>query len=443
MDRLEFASDGRTQLPAPEGRSPAPEIAVHVAFSYAGLSRLGLKDGELAGFSAEFRAGMAAREPGLTPGRSTTTWTAPFAPDDETGRTAVDVLVMYSALDRDRLDADLRDRPWLCPGYRDGLDLLGEVDVNRIREDRYGPGDSTAKPGFLEHFGFVDGLSQPRIHGVTAGRRAAELPPGEALLGYPDIDGDIAGAGLPIDLARNGSYLVYRKLEQDVPAFRRLIADLGERLRERTQRGTDPRELAAAKLMGRWRDGTPLTLSPEAKDGTLPRVGFGYQAKDADGSACPVGAHVRRVNPRDSCPVAHDPGDTGDTGLEETLAMRHRMLRRGVPYGKVLPEEMLDDREERGLLFIALVGDLRRQFEFVQAHWMADGNAFRLGADRDPFAGASEEGGKFVVQGDPPVFVRPSTPLVTCRGGEYFFLPGIRGLRRIADAGRVAGPACD
>jgi Dyp-type peroxidase family len=348
---------------------------------------------------------------------------------------------MFSATHRDALDDELTDRPGLLPTRDDGVQLLGELPADRIRKDRYGPGDTTGKSGFLEHFGFMDGLSQPRIHGVTAGQAVAELPAGEALLGYRDIDGDTAGAGLPAALARNGSYLVYRKLEQDVPAFRALTRELAGRLNGAAVPGTDPEELAAAKLMGRWRDGTVLTRSPDGRQAPVGREHFGFQEQDAEGHGCPVGAHIRRANPRDSRPV--DPNsrvDTGgEAGLEAALAQRHRMLRRGIPYGTPLAPDTdrADDAQdaaggERGLLFIALVGDLRRQFEFVQAHWMSDGNAFRLGTDRDVLSGATEEGNKFVVQGTPPTFIQPAKPVVTCRGGEYFFLPGIAALKRIA-----------
>lgn len=452
VDRIDYADVERTLEPGSERRTGAPASAVHVALSYAGLARLGLDERELAGFSAEFRAGMAVREPGLAPGRGTSTWQPPFSAGpagrqpasavpggsgsgtEDPPTPTVDLLVMFSAVDRETLESDLRDRPWLRPGRNHGLVVLAETVAGRIPEDRHGPGDAVAKPGFLEHFGYVDGLSQPRVHGVTAGRRVAELPAGEALLGYQDIDGDVAGAGLPPAIARNGSYLVYRKLEQDVPAFRALTAQLGSRLAERAEPGTDPRELAAAKLMGRWRDGTPVTLAPAQRDPSVGRTRFGYQEHDAEGYGCPVGAHIRRANPRDSRPVDVAGGPGAQPGLETGLALRHRMLRRGIPYGRPLPEGTVTDGEERGMLFVALVGDLRRQFEFVQAHWMSDGNAFRLGTDRDWLSGASEQGNKFVVQGTPPAFVRPDRPLVTCRGGEYFFLPGISALRRIATA---------
>jgi Dyp-type peroxidase family len=455
VDRIGGPADDT--LPEDPGtRAAAPEFAVHVALSYAGLVRLGLPEAELAGFSSEFRVGMAEREPGLTPGRGTSTWQAPFTPASP----AVHLLVMFSAPDTEALDSWLMDHPELLPGEGNGLQMLSVLAGGRILDEQAG---RDGKPGFREHFGFVDGLSQPRIHGVTAGRQTAELPAGEALLGYQDVDGDTAGAGLPTALARNGSYLVYRKLEQDVPAFHELTRQLAGRLTPGPNSRpagdhTDPVELAAAKLMGRYRDGTPLTGpipglpggAPEAGDPALIREGFGFQEHDAEGLRCPVGAHIRRANPRDSRPVDPDPEATigGHEGLEQTLTLRHRMLRRGIPYGAPLPEQRRpglapdlieaepgnapEHDEERGLLFIALVGDIRRQFEFVQAHWMSDGNAFRLGSDRDILSGAAVQDTKIVIQGDPPTFLAPPTPLVTCRGGEYFFLPGISGLKRIA-----------
>jgi deferrochelatase/peroxidase EfeB len=440
VDRLDREAVQQDRDSAVDGRDVAPEFATHVAFSYRGLSRLGLPESELAGFSSEFRSGMASREAGLTPGRGTGTWRPPFASESTPGMgraSTVDVLLIFSATDQKTLGARLSDRGGLLPGPDDGLQLLQELTAARIRSDRGARPEPGTKPLFQEHFGFAARPSQPRIHGVTTGRGAAEVPAGEVLLGYRDIDGDTAGAGLPAALARNGTYLVYRKLEQDVHAFRDLTRTLAEKLADRVETGTDVRELAAAKLVGRWRDGTPLTPTPAQQPASASGEPLGFQESDAEGHGCPVGAHIRRANPRDSRPTDQNAtADTGaEVGLEATLALRHRMLRRGIPYGTPLPDDAADGDDsggERGLLFVALVGNLRRQFEFVQAHWMSDGNAFRLGTDRDLLSGATEHGNKFVVQGIPPTFVQPPKPLVTCRGGEYFFLPGIAALKRIA-----------
>ncbi|GLY13444.1 hypothetical protein LWF15_00095 [Kineosporia rhizophila] len=442
VDRLGRDVEGADSGTPTKNRPSSPTFAAHVAISYTGLAELGLPPAELTGFPAEFTEGMAAREAGLIPGTGTSTWQAPFS---EAG--SPHLLLMLSAPDHATLDAELATRPHVVPGDGAGLIVLDSVEAGRI-SDAPSP-DGARAAGFREHFGFVDGISQPRVHGVTTGRHTAELPPGETLLGYRDIDGDTAGAGLPASIGRNGSYLVWRKLEQDVDGFDELTRELAGKLAGTvTGRSTDSselNELAAAKLMGRWRDGTPVTLSTEGPRPSLAKQEFLFQESDAEGHGCPVGAHIRRANPRDSRPKDHDQDVNAgkDADLESRLALRHRMLRRGIPYGLPVaagtwagapapdPSDELPDTE-RGLLFVALVGDIHRQFEFVQAHWMSDGNAFRLGADRDVISGAAPAGSKFVAQGRCPAFVEQRKQVVTCRGGEYFLLPGIKALRQIA-----------
>ncbi|GAB3244425.1 Dyp-type peroxidase [Kineosporia babensis] len=442
VDQLGRDVEGADAGTPTKDRPSSPTFAAHVAVSYTGLSALGLPPAELEGFPDEFTAGMAARESGLIPGTGTTTWQTPFS---DAG--SPDLLLMLSAPDHATLDAELQHRPQVVPGEGSGLIVLDSIEAGRI-SDEPSP-DGVRAAGFREHFGFVDGLTQPRVHGVTTGRHSAELPPGEALLGYEDIDGDTAGAGLPAAIGLNGSFLVWRKLEQDVAGFDELIRELAENMIDRSPAilaaGTDPTELAAAKLMGRWRDGTPVTLSTEGPRPALAKQPFSFQESDSEGYGCPVGAHVRRANPRDSRPKDHDPDkhQNQKPHLESELAQRHRMLRRGIPYGLPVsagiwagaPTPDVNDEVpdgERGLLFVALVGDIHRQFEFVQAHWMSDGNAFRLGSDRDVISGAAPAGSKFVAQGRCPAFVEQRKQVVTCRGGEYFLLPGIKALRRIA-----------
>jgi Dyp-type peroxidase family len=226
----------------------------------------------------------------------------------------------------------------------------------------------------------------------------------------------------------NGTYMVYRELDQDVAGFRRFLGEQG-----RAHRLSE--ELLAAKIVGRWRNGTPLAVSPDDDGLRKGRADsrlddFGY-ADDRHGYRCPLGAHIRRANPRDD----------DDLGLGVTR--RHRMIRRGMPYGPRLAEGVLDDDgEERGLAFICFVADIGRQFEFVQGQWCNDGNAFGLGAEADFLLGTGDGATRMTIQGAPPVFLRRSVdgagepaalaPFVTTRGGEYFFVPGIAGLRSLA-----------
>jgi Dyp-type peroxidase family len=348
-----------------------PARALHLGISHTGLARLEVPAAELATFPDEFRDGMHAREDTLSPGRGTKPWQEPF---DAPG--AVDIVLLLSATGADELDPWLdRLRAELDGG---GLRIVGEEHGARLSEPK---GDGRT---FVEHFGFADGISQPRVAGYGRSAPGEVLPPGEFVLGMPDVDGDIAGRHLAPGLGRNGSYLVYRKLEQDVPAFRRMTADAAAGF----EGGADD---VAAGLVGRRRDGELL-------------------------APCPAGAHVRRANPQGTLPGG------------SKLTRRHLMLRRGIPYGPYLPPGADDDGADRGLLFLAVVGDPGRQFEFVQTEWMADGNVFGRGREEDIFTTAGGTGARILLEGRPPAYVTVPRPLVTCRGGEYFLLPGLAAL---------------
>jgi Dyp-type peroxidase family len=390
--------------------SAKPEAGVNVAFSYAGLQALGLPDTSLSGFAQEFREGMAARAGGLgdsgdsAPAHWEPGWFDP----------GVHVLVMISAASQDALDA--HDRRTRAAAEAGGLSVVA---------DQVG----AALAGGAEHFGFADGFGQPAIEGsgvaATPGQGAPDgdgwrpIRAGEFILGYPDEQGALPAAPAPDQLSVNGTYLVYRKLHQDVAGFRRQLADSA-----RHYPGGE--ELLAAKIVGRWRDGTPLALSARRADPALAadaqrNTAFSY-ADDPGGLRCPVGSHIRRANPRESLPFGGK------------LVNRHRMIRRGIPYGPPLPADSPDDGADRGVVFMSLQASIARQFEFVQAQWLGDGNAFRLGDDQDVLLGPQDHGGtrKMTVPGDPPYFVGPLSRIVTVRGGEYFFCPGINGLRHLA-----------
>lgn len=413
-----------------------PLTTLNIAFSHAGLAALGVPQAALDSFSSEFRGGMRARARDL--GDVGTGDPAHWDPTLRAG--GLHVLLVVNGRRRQEFDDRIAE-------LEHGIaDTGGGVAVTH-REDAHllgGPGEQVR-----EHFGFADGFSQPAVEGVADEARVAgggvpekdgrwrPLALGEFVLGYEDEDSrDDPERRLPKQPAapygRNGTYMVWRKLHQDVARFRRMLRDAAARYE-----GGDE-ALLAAKVVGRWPDGTPLVSSPDRPPGDGSAAGangsagaakaaanaFRYRDTDADGGKCPLGAHIRRANPRDAL------------GFEGRLSFRHRMIRRGMAYGEPLPPEVLqDDKEPRGLVFVCFVASISRQFEGVQIQWLNDGNAFRLGHDRDFLIGGDAPG-KMTVQGDPPFFLSPQGPFVTTKGGEYLFVPGLRALAAIAE-----GPA--
>ncbi len=394
--------------------SEKPQSGVNVAFTYTGLRALELPDACLAGFPEEFRQGMAGRAELL----GDTGESAPANWEGRFGTAEIHLLVMISAADRAALAAhDGRLRASI--EQTAALTLVG---------DAVGAALATG----TEHFGYADGFSQPSIEGSgvpelpgqgapTKNGGSRPIRAGEFVLGYPDEEGVLPPAPPPAELSTNGTYLVYRKLRQDVAGFR-------ARLAESARGYPGGEELLAAKLLGRWRDGTPLELSPDRPDGALVadeqhNNAFSY-TDDASGLRCPVGAHVRRTNPRNSLP------------FDGQLVNRHRLIRRGITYGEPLPPGAPDDGADRGVIFMCLQASIARQFEFIQSQWLNGGNAFGLGDDQDVIACAQdgEPPNKMTVQGTPPFFHGPLSRLLTTRGGDYFFVPGINGLQFLAAA---------
>lgn len=404
------------------GRAEQAASALNLALTWNGLAALGVAPESLATFPEEFRVGMAGRAERLgdvdvnDPRR----W-EPAAP----GTTEVHAVVVIHAATED----DLEQR---CRRVRHGLagvaELVTEQSGHRLQDDR------TTRPGSAkrfsrEHFGFLDGISQPIIEGlkdIPAERLPGQgvqhsdgswrpLRAGEIILGYPDEEGFLAVAPTPPELAHNGTYFVYRKLRQDVAAFRRLMAEQGAHY------PGGPEELAA-KMVGRRPDGTPLALPDGASSSNGHAVGGAFTyADDLEGRKCPIGAHIRRANPRDGVKT-HD-----------RMVHRHRILRRGISYGPPLPAgELDDDGHQRGLLFVGLCASISRQFEFIQGQWFNDGNGLGLGNDQDPLLSNSAQGTNLTIPGRRPHLLSPIPPLVTMRSGEYFFLPGRRALTQLA-----------
>jgi Dyp-type peroxidase family len=269
-------------------------------------------------------------------------------------------------------------------------------------------------------FGFKDGISNPAIEGSgIPGTNPHEEPfkAGEFILGYPNESDELPPMPTPEVLARNGSYVVFRKLQTRVAEYRQY-------LRSRAKSREDE-ALLAAKFVGRWPSGAPLALAPERDD---PKLGadpnrnnaFLYAADDARGLKCPLGAHVRRAYARDAKIIG--------------VPRLHRMIRRSSSYGPMLPDGVLeDDGADRGILFFGLQANLTRGFEFVKSQWINEGIFIGMPSEMDPLVGPNDETRMFTVPQQP--IRRRVTELpqfVVNRGGEYLFMPGRRALGWIA-----------
>ena len=395
-----------------DGRAVAgtrPESTLNLSFTYTGLAALGVEEALLATFPEDFREGMAARAEFLGDvGESAPEHWEP-GPGHRRGARP------RHALRRRRRGAGARSGRRSRRRFDDAVKLVHEQRSEALPEGR-------------DHFGFKDGIAQPAITGSGAVPRPGdglpnqgggwrELAPGEFILGYHDEDGGLPLAPMP-PFDRNSTYVVYRKMQMHPERMRAYLQKIAN--------GRDPAVLAA-KLVGRWQDGTPLVSSPHGPNAEIAndplRVNdFRYDG-DPQGMACPIGAHVRRANPRDM-----------DGFFGGKLSDRHRIIRRGRAYGPPLADGALeDDGVDRGLIFKCYQADIERQFEMIQSLWIDDGDSFGVGDDKDPIIGLhSDGGGRMIVQGRPPVVMGKLPTFVTVRGGEYLIRPGMRALRWLA-----------
>ncbi|HKH76545.1 MAG TPA: Dyp-type peroxidase [Rubrobacteraceae bacterium] len=400
-----------------------PEATLNLALTFEGLGAVGVSGDRRESFPEDFREGMEARAEllGDTRQDDPENWDAGLRPGEP------HVLLTATARSADVLTRRRRSLQEAVARSQGGLEIVHEVPAALL--------DSDGKDQFgREHFGFADGLAQPSIVGDGVGpyeRPGKGVPAqdggwrpieaGEFVLGYRDEDGIRPRAPEePFD--RDCSFMVVRKLHQDVAAFAAC-------LRLQARDGRDE-ELVAAKIFGRWRDGTPLVNSPDARElafldkreraQTINDFGYG---DDPDGFRCPLGAHIRRANPRDTF------------GFDHLRTLRHRIIRRGMPYGPPPVDPLFPDSVDRGLMFVCYQASIERQFEVVQG-WLNDGDAFGLGDEKDFLVAGEEPGGYMTIQGEPTNYLRRGAQLVTLKGGGYFFTPSIPALREIA-AGRA------
>lgn len=380
--------------------------------------------------SEAFAAGMAARASDIghtRRGDQPSEWLTAFRPEN-----GVDALIVVAADRKEDLDARVAQIG----------DLVTQAGCEVVYQE-----ESNVLPGTLkghEHFGFKDGLSQPTIAETEEPPVPNEppvVPLGEFVLGYPDT----AGEPQVRSLWRDGSFVAFERITQHVIAFRQQAAKVTE--------STNPALSSAqmeAKMVGRWPSGTPVETSPESDAGESGVTNaFQYKAEpfnDDEGIKTPRFAHIRKANPRDE--TTPDPAGS---------VARHRMIRRGVPFGPPLPEgATTDDGVARGLHFLCFVADLARQFEFVQREWLSnpnfpnggkpaqEGGSYQPPAEGtppdgpDPVVGEHNPGAKCAFhQANAMHALELGAEVVNITAGEYFFAPSIRSLEALA-SGKTA-----
>ncbi|WP_122519571.1 MULTISPECIES: Dyp-type peroxidase [Pannonibacter] len=475
-------------LPGSKGTAVTPpEIAINIAFTFSGLFMLDVPTRTLQGFPDEFIDGMPKRCMILGddgPAGSIKDWDPVWRTNGEPNLAIARRIHMLVTLNArmtvpDALEKATANLRALCAEHRVEI-LAGHGGPNPDFQEVtviYDRSSGHPIPTPKEHFGFTDGISDPVFHGqygpetektvvvgngkLTPDQTWEPLATGEFLLGYPDEAQEVPGAAMPLEFSRNGTFIAYRKLHENVATFKSYMSEQAElyaRIMGVPQ--DEAYETLMAKFAGRWSDGIPLILAPtyqdwiserwntwrsdllkaqiagdDAKVLALSQVITDYDFKgDPNGTACPITAHTRRMNTRDNLDPGYGSAETRKRA-SSVLNNRRRILRRGLPYGASDPAAPTDDGDH-GVLMLIMCASLFRQFEFVQQQWINYGLDFNAGNDTCPILGRHDAEAKFVIavgkdSGKPPFIAARLPQFVTMRGGDYFFVPSMTALRML------------
>jgi len=406
-----------------------PDYCLNVGITWPGLIALEIKDRAPAvsfkSFGA-FIAGAAERAKlvGDTGPSAPENWVGSFGKGND------HVLVTLHALSPDAMK-NYSERLSALFGEGGAFREIWRIDGLAWNEMQDG------KPAFCSKvpFGYTDGISMTTIQGGPEHYPPDRQQPCEPWLFVLRDEAENYFVPEPRELGLNGSFAVFKMIMTDVVGFENFLQANKDKI--------DP-ELLAAKICGRWRNGVPLALSPETDS---PPGGISlehlnnYEYVNADGSGdpkglrCPVGAHMRRVNPRGQ-PVEGQgqPGGSNNT---------HRLIRRGMPYGPNYDPKQPYDGIERGLLGYFINSSIENQYEFVLGHWVNDSEfagTVRLNPkSKDPMIGTQDPTESIFVipqaNGAPPIKVTGFSTFITTKAAAYCFLPSITAIKFIAQLG--------
>ena len=403
------------------GKDRKSDFSLNIAFTAPAFKKLGITANDLQTFSVPFQEGMSTAVRQQLLGDSGNS-----APDNWSWGNAqnpVDILLLLFANGEEELSKQVALRQTEIKN-NGGVTLIKALGAGR-------------QPDSKEHFGFLDGIGQPVIEGT--GREAKQLDrtghatvikAGEFILGHENemLKPDPLPAGLNLPaFGMNGTYLVFRQLEQHVHGFWQYIDQV-----TRDASGNSvplEQDKLGAKMVGRWKSGAPVTTHPHTDPEIPPAVNqnnnFSFAKADEAGFGCPIGAHIRRTNPRDSL--------FDDPEVSLRTVKRHRIIRRGRSYGDRSANVFVDDGKERGLHFICLNSNIERQFEFMQQSWSNNPSFSALNNETDPLIGQRNDGDVFSIPGCPArTRIHDLPEFVTTKGGAYFFMPGMKALNQLA-----------
>jgi deferrochelatase/peroxidase EfeB len=403
-----------------------PDYCLNVGITWPGMIALEIKDRvptlAFKSFSA-FTAGAAQRAPlvGDTGPSGPENWIVGF------GKGLDHVLVTLHALSTDAMKS-YSDRLSALFAEGNAFHEIWRTDGMALMETK----DGHPVPTFKVHFGYTDGISMTTIHGGPERYPADHQKPCEPWLFVLRDEAENYFVPEPRELGLNGSFACFKMIETDVVGFENFLQSNKDKI--------DP-ELLAAKICGRWRNGVPLALSPETDSparGIPPDQLNNYEYVNADGSGdpkglrCPVGAHMRRINPRGQ-PVTGqgEPGGSNNT---------HRLIRRGLPYGPVYDPTKPYDGIERGLLGYFINSSFENQYEFVLGHWVNDsefaGEVRLPPKSKDPMVGTQDATESIFeipqANGAPPIKVTGFSSFVTTKASAYCFLPSVTAIKFIS-----------
>jgi Dyp-type peroxidase family len=403
--------------------TPLPNIGVNLGFAASGIGKLmpGTNNGQTLG-DTSFASGPKKQSKSLGDpvdgAGNPTTWVPQFL------NAIIDGVFLITG----GTDADVNAEA------NELLSVLGPTVAVSFQEN----GD--VRPGLEkghEHFGWLDGVSQPGISGLITpfpGQRS--LDPGFFAFGYGQ------NVTPPLPWMRNGSFMVFRRLKQLVPEFNQY------QLTQAATLGMDP-VLLGSRLVGRWKSGAPLALTPSQDDSTMgidPERNNNFDFSDDQGERrCPFGAHIRKTNPRADLGLPNNLG----ADPQKTDADPRRIMRAGIPFGpEVSVAEAANGRTatDRGLMFVCYQTSIQNQFEFVQISW-ANNSGFIFGKKHgdctpvnvgfDPIIGQNASGNRARTTDEPvsnyptgnvrSALNEPNDFIIPTAAG-YFFVPSIEAL---------------